>query len=648
VTANCPSCGGPIEFAIGSSEVVVCGYCNSVVARTDRGLESHGKVAALIDTGSPIRKGATGRYAGQGFRITGRTQLRHQAGGIWDEWYAAFDDGRWGWLAEAQGRFYITFTATTAAPPLAQLGLGNRVPGLDGFVVAEIGEAVVASAEGELPWTPEPGGSYMYADLTGAGRRFATIDYSEAPPVVFQGTEATLPELGIEGGESPARGAGRAAVTVLNCSQCGGALQLRAPESERVWCPNCGAAHDITQGKLQYLTKLKKKRIDLAIPLGGNGTVADGGGKGDSYVVAGVMERAVTFDRTYYWLEYLLYNRDKGFRWLVQSDDHWSFVTPLRPGEVLDSSTGRNVAKAIFYSGQIYKLFQTATARVTYVLGEFYWKVEMGELVDTADYIAPPFGISKEITTTGAQELSYSHARYMTPDEVEQAFGVKKLRRPQAVGPMQPFNGPRLGYAWAAMVVALLAIAIALGVTRPNRVALQQIYDVEAAPPAEGAPPNGRVLFSEPFDLSGNYNVEIDGMANLENSWIYVDGDLVNEAGGVVRPFELPLEYYHGYDDGESWSEGSRSHERFLSRPEKGRYVLRMETQWENGKTPPPLHVTVREGVFRWIYFIVALLLISLPPLGTALMRIGFESQRWKDSSFTPFGMERSELEDED
>ena len=92
--ANCPSCGGPIEFAIGSSAVVVCNYCRSVVARTDRGVESHGIVAALIDTGSPIAVGVTGKYGGTGFRITGRTQLRHQAGGVWDEWYAAFDDGR--------------------------------------------------------------------------------------------------------------------------------------------------------------------------------------------------------------------------------------------------------------------------------------------------------------------------------------------------------------------------------------------------------------------------------------------------------------------------------------------------------------------------------------------------------------------------
>ena len=89
--ASCPSCGAPITFAIGSSAVVICSHCNSVVARTDRGYESHGQVSALIDTGTPLRSGVSGRFNGNGFRITGRTQLRHQAGGVWDEWYAAFN-----------------------------------------------------------------------------------------------------------------------------------------------------------------------------------------------------------------------------------------------------------------------------------------------------------------------------------------------------------------------------------------------------------------------------------------------------------------------------------------------------------------------------------------------------------------------------
>src|SRR5439155_21491247 len=120
--ANCPSCGGQINFAIGSSAVVICDYCHSVVARTDRGLEDLGKVAALIDTGSPLRRDLRGSYRGVGFGLIGRTQMRHEAGGMWEESSGAFDDGRWGWLAEATMKSYISFKVyVRPVPPLMKM-----------------------------------------------------------------------------------------------------------------------------------------------------------------------------------------------------------------------------------------------------------------------------------------------------------------------------------------------------------------------------------------------------------------------------------------------------------------------------------------------------------------------------------------------
>lgn len=628
--ANCPSCGAPIEFAIGSSAVVICNYCHSVVARSDRGPELHGVVGALIDTGSRIRIGSAGSYRKQSFRITGRTQMRHQAGGVWDEWYAAFDDGRWGWLAEAQGRFYLTFRVASEAPAVEQLVLGGAIPWFDGFVVAEIGNATIASAEGELPWVPEPNATYEYADLTGAERRFATIDYSEQPPAVFKGTEISAAELSLEPvGETRSR----IRATTLNCSQCGGALELRAPDhAERIWCPYCGAGHDIESGKLRYFSTLKKKAIEPVIPLGTTGSI-----DGSAYIVAGFMERAVKFDRMYYWTEYLLYNREQGYRWLVQSDDHWSFVTPLRPGDVVDTNAA-DVAKFVFYSGRRYRLFQDASALVTYVLGEFYWKVEQGEVVDTADYVAPPFGISKEVTTAGAREVNYSHARYLTPKEVEQAFGVDDLARPAPVAPMQPFPGGGLGRPYLMLLAALLLVALVIGISRPRRVLFDHVYEVASLAPSEGAPENARVAFVDPFPLSGRNNVVVTAESNLNNSWLYVGGDLVNEASGALDSFELPLEFYSGVDGGERWSEGQKRKRVYVSRPEAGRYAMRLEMQWEQGRTPPPLHVTVREGVFRWSHLLFAFLVLSIPPVLSLIGRVKWEMRRWNESSHSPYG----------
>lgn len=630
-TANCPSCGGPIEFAIGSSIVVVCSYCRSLVARNDRGLENLGKVAALIDTGSPLRVGLAGKYRGNGFRITGRTQMQHQAGGVWDEWYAAFDDGRWGWVAEAQGRFYVTFATKANAPEAASLVLGGPVPDVGNLVVNEIGTAQLASAEGEIPWKPEPGASYDYADLTGTDRKFATIDYSEDPPLVFTGHEVALSQLGLESLDAAKT---RVSVTRLNCANCGGALDLRMREqTERIFCPNCGAAQDVDRnGKLQLLVKSQDRRVTPTIPLGATGTF-----DGVEYVVAGFMERAVDFDRTYYWLEYLLFNREAGFRWLVESDGHWSFVHSVPAGEVQDAAFGGKSAKRVFWKGRRYSLFQDAVARVTYVEGEFYWKVEVGEKVDTADYIAPPHGLSKEVSTSNGQEVNYSHAVYVKRKEIETIFGLKRLPRPEGIGPLQPYDGPRFGKPYAFFLILLVLVALIALVMQPNRVVHTQSLRPSDTSWSEGPAENARTYFTEAFKLDGRHNVVIDARSPVNNSWSWIGGELVNETTGETEAFEVPIEYYHGVDGGESWREGSQDNRAYISAPPAGSYSLRLEAQWEK-PDGPPIDIRVREGVFRPLYFILAFIALTLVAGLGLFAHFSFEVARWKDSSYSPYG----------
>ena len=76
--ANCPSCAAPIEFKAGSSIVVICPFCRSAVARTDRGLEDLGKVAEIADSESPLRVGLKGQWNDVRFELTGRAQLHHE------------------------------------------------------------------------------------------------------------------------------------------------------------------------------------------------------------------------------------------------------------------------------------------------------------------------------------------------------------------------------------------------------------------------------------------------------------------------------------------------------------------------------------------------------------------------------------------
>ena len=633
--ANCPACGAPVEFAIGSSAVVVCSHCRSIVARTDRGVEDLGKVAAIIDTGSSLQVGSTGKYHGVGFRITGRTQMRHQAGGVWDELYAAFDDGRWGWLGEAQGKYYVTFKMPPRNLPARDaIGIGGR---LDGMVVSEIGTATLISAEGEIPWRVVPGDTYDYADLSGAQGHFATIDYSEDTPLLFKGQETTLRDLGVA---IEPRRATRVAVEKLSCSKCGGPLNLVAPDqAQRIICPNCGAVHDVSEGNLKYLDAVSPRPKPL-LTVGSRGKIG-----GDDYVIAGAMLRSVTFDEKYTWTEYLLFNPAKGFRWLVDSDHHWSFVEPIAAGDV----AGAPPASRIAWGGKTYRIFQDTTATVERVVGEFYWRVAAGEEVRAVDYIAPPEGITAEYS--GDTEVNYSHGTYVPVADVEKAFNVPGLPRPSTVGWLEPNpHGEHFGGLWVKLSLALIVLAIVIGIARSGSEVFNDLVyfnALEAAPPTTpqqaqwGSSDPRHVVFTQPFKLTGGRNVKIEGYSEVDNAWLYVSGDVINDQGLIVDQFDLPIEYYHGYDDG-NWTEGDRTRDAYLAALPAGTYTMRLEGDWDTAKTTnPKVLVKVDQGSFRWLHFWLAFALLTAPPLFLGIRSGTFEGRRWSDSMFTPLGTAR-------
>jgi uncharacterized Zn finger protein (UPF0148 family) len=653
--ASCPACGAPVLFKTGSSVVVVCESCNSVVARTDRGIEDAGKVADVVESGSPLEVGLRGVYLGVAFELTGRAQLGHAAGGFWDEWYAHFEDGRWGWLAEAQGRFYLTFQiqvpAPNALPTFDSLQLSQPVwaiPAQQPPVVAEKGTAQMLAAEGEIPYLLRPGETYAYADLSGHEGAFATLDYSEQPPLVFTGREASLAELGLAGAQrTTEREPQMVSAVQLNCPNCSGPLELRAPDrAERVTCPNCGSLLDVTQGRLRYLQKLQRVGPQPSIPLGATAEF-----EGQPQTVIGFMVRSVEFEGVrYYWQEYLLYNPAIGFRWLVESDGHWSYVKSVAPGDVVESGS------AVVYGGKSFKMFQDATARVEFVEGEFYWKVSAGEQARATDYVAPPLMLSREIPVIPgppgrrgvvyAQEVNWSLGAYTPLKEIERKFKVS-LPRPTTVAPNQPWPHKRIYLYWLALLVAAFFVGLFALAAAPRSNVFTQSYTFQPNPtPTPGATPDPeagnektQVVFSDPITLKGRRNVVVTGRANVDNSWLYVEGDLINEQTGLIQQFELPIEYYYGVEDGESWSEGDREQTVYLPALPEGRYTMRLEAQWENWNqsAPPQISVRVEQGVPRLWNLLLVFLALSVVPLLLAFRHFSFERRRWADSAFNPY-----------
>jgi hypothetical protein len=179
----------------------ICEYCGSTLVRHDLNLENIGKMAELQVDGSPLQLHAEGRYRGVHFTVVGRIQMRYTEG-LWNEWHLLFDDLRNGWLGESGGRYAVSFLTKVAEaiPRFADLRPGDPVVlGGQSYEVTQVEKAVCISGQGELPFQIDPGYSAPEVDLSGEGTDFATLDYSEEPPLIFMGEYVEFEDLHLSG-----------------------------------------------------------------------------------------------------------------------------------------------------------------------------------------------------------------------------------------------------------------------------------------------------------------------------------------------------------------------------------------------------------------------------------------------------------------
>lgn len=487
ITASCPACGSPIAFASGAALTAVCPQCTSCVVREGDILRDWGRIARFQRDLSPIQLDATGNVGGRRFRVAGgirkaRDRVR------WNEWYVVFDDGGDGWIGEGNGQWFVfpeRVELRRLAPPTAAAGseitLADRT-----FQVMENAEAAIVAAEGNLPYGLHPGEPRRYLDLRetaegGGGARFATLDLDEDGPVLWLGRDVTLVQLQMEGLRAFAgwsdpvlvhfAGPQVEGVRTLQCPACGSPVSLHAPgQTPQVNCAWCGSSlavdADGADTDLAVIQRLEKATWRPPLPLGKRGRL-----RGTDWAIIGAMTRYVQDEGgTWEWAELLLHNPYRGFAWLVQDTQrHWSFVEPLR-GAVPALSRG-----GLAWKGARFRRFQTGTARVRHVVGEFTWEVAAGDTADTADWVAPPTMLSRE---QADGETTWSVGTWLPHTEVEKAFG-QAVPSPDGVAPHQPNpakDPAAVRRAWlrGGVLVAWAVAVFLLAVILPDRAT---VYD---------------------------------------------------------------------------------------------------------------------------------------------------------------------------
>jgi len=348
----------------------------------------------------------------------------------------------------------------------------------------------------------------------------------------------------------------------LVCPSCASPVTLRAAGSSvTAVCPSCGAVLDVANEDVRLIAAAAARTRQPLIAIGTRGTLV-----GTEWEVVGYQQRSAQGEQ---WEEYLLFNPYRGFRFLSLGDGVWTLYVMLReavggPGEVPgDPNRYRKVSET--------------TARTDYVLGEFYWRVKVGDSVLLHEYVSPPYCLSEE---RSVDEVTWSRGVTLDDATVRKAFGLQ----PEAVAPPDAATRPSgLGRMWLTACAALVLLCVLAGIPfgrDRNRLVVAHTFSATSAD--QGAPPA-----SEAFDVpgrGGNLTIEVTPSTPID--WLEADVALVSDDGNRRFDAPAPVRLFVGH---------TTLRYTFASVP-GGRYKLLATIEWPVADTP---HVAPPAALFH-------------------------------------------------
>jgi hypothetical protein len=603
--------------------MAVCAFCRSTLVRRDMDLENLGVMAELAEDRSPFALRFRGKYRKVGFELIGRLQLRYDAG-YWNEWFARFDDGRMGWVSEGSGLCYLTFVQPieSTLPPLDSLQPGQVLKlGRHEYTVSDIEHASCVAVEGELPFRAMPGYDAPSVDLQ-SETGFASIDYSDTPPRLYTGEAMQLDALlDSAGGSSNKPKDKRVQARDFKCTNCGAPITVRSNDILAVGCGHCGAVIDAHDPALSILSRALAQLKQPLLMLGTKGKIA-----GDEYTLIGFLCRKMHSDDTsYFWDEYLLHSEEVGYAWLSEYDGHWTFGRPVaHPPKVAESERPK-----VHYQGRDYRHFEGYQAEVVQVMGEFTWRVRIGETVRADDFISPPYSLSRERSD---REITWTDGEYIEPDVIAKAFKPENpMPQAMGVGMSQPRKPLKQYWAAFSMFFLLVIFLQFIFVARAGR---QTVWSGSVSIPTELTE---QTMDSQPIHIGGRATrLVVLQEANLDNEWVDTDIVLVNTRSGENYLLQRELSYYHGSDSDGSWTEGGTSDRADMGHLPDGDYVVTVNAETEGKQDRPAVdtRVVLETEVPVWGNFWLLLFVLLIPPMIAIFTAASFESRRWSNSDY--------------
>lgn len=366
-----------------------------------------------------------------------------------------------------------------------------------------------------------------------------------------------------------------------------------------------------------------KERVTPVLPIGAKGNI-----NGVNYRVMGFSVKREQKYR-YVWHEYFLFNPVSGIAFLTVYDGNWNF---LKPYAKHPWAYGGFVSEPSIEEGT-FRLYAKYKAQVLFASGEFFTDIiEATESSTHYEHIDPPYILTYE---DNSKHISAYLGEYISPGDVAKAFSVDKSSLPKKNGKgyTQPnwFSFDEGAFLRVTGLTLILTILLQIYLTSNS--ANELVYEGHF----DQANLNGQKMFTTPaFELKGGTkNVQFDLSAPVSNDWFFAEYELVNEKTGDDYVFTNEIEYYYGYEGGESWNEGSTKAEAFLSSIPEGTYHINIFPEFS--MTNHQVDVSVRRDVPFYSNFYIFIFVLLLIPAGFYFYKHKLEVARWEDSDYSPY-----------
>lgn len=354
---------------------------------------------------------------------------------------------------------------------------------------------------------------------------------------------------------------------------------------------------------------------------------------GRNWRIISYAQRYETGTKDGIWQEYLMFEESTyKYAWLSEFEGHWLFVETLPESEIgAEVKSDINRERPTWFMERDFEPYHKYKAKYRYMQGEFPYLPDGLRAADCIEYTSPPYLLTKETNEEGTE---YSLARYISPRTLRKAFQPKEYMPMRiGTGSAQPFSSwlhsrAMIYTAIAFCVLVVIAQSLMNGSARQKEVFSQYI--------AIDTSTEGKPLTTQSFEITGEAaTLEVRCRGSVDNSWVEASVDMINENTGEEKSFAVGVEYYHGVDGGESWSEGSSGSEETLCSVKPGRYHL-VITPFKDTNTPAQwIEIYGYHDVPTWWNAIWAMVIFAVIAIGLSFWENMFEKSRWYGTKYS-------------